>query len=374
MADGSWVRSPPAAFTFTQGKIMQYEPILKPGRANVVIDGQWGSTGKGKLAGYLCRTERVDCVVCDYMPNAGHTYIDPDGKEFIVRQIPVGACFPEIESIILGPHSAIDVDIFLSEVDMIEDPNRIKIHPLATVVSPDDCQWESKAAGRIANTAKGGHASYMRKALRSTDAMLAKDNEILKPWVSDMAWEEPVNIMRHGGVVLLETAQGFDLGLNHGTSYPYVTGRDCLVGRAMDNAGIPPRYVGSVVASLRTYPIRVGNTPTGYSGDVYPGQRELNWSQISNAAGYSVEEMTTVTKRVRRVFEFSFEQMHRMCRHLGPTHAFLNFVNYIRNPIDRDLFIGNLYDVLDRYDCELSLLGTGARCDEMRRIGARHEI
>lgn len=353
---------------------MSTEPILQSGRANVIIDGQWGSTGKGKLAGYLCRTEHVHCVVCDYMPNAGHTYIDPEGKEYVVRQIPVGACFPEIDSIVLGPHSAIDVDLFLSEIHMIEDPNRVKIHPLAAVIQGRDGEIEQLNSGYIASTAKGGHAATVRKILRTKDATLAKDEPALKPWVTDMAWEEPVNIMRHGGTVLLETAQGFDLGLNHGTSYPHVTGRDCLVGRAMDNAGIPPRYVGSVVASLRTYPIRVGNTVGGYSGDVYPDQRELSWDQISEVAGYNVQEMTTVTKRVRRVFEFNFKQIHRMCRHVGPTHAFLNFVNYIKNPIDRYLFTGNLYDVLARYDCELSLLGIGARCDEMRRINARNEI
>jgi adenylosuccinate synthase len=78
--------------------------------------------------------------------------------------------------------------------------------------------------------------------------------------------------------------------------------------------------------SVRTFPIRVGNVPDGYSGDCYPDQVETTWETLG------VEpEITTVTKRVRRVFTFSDLQYAEAVSVNRPTHVFLNFCNYLRN-------------------------------------------
>ena len=87
------------------------------------------------------------------------------------------------------------------------------------------------------------------------------------------------------------------------------------------------------MATLRTFPIRVGNIMSadgslqiGYSGPVHPDQVETSWEVLGLP-----EERTTVTKRVRRVFTFSPEQYYRMLAHCLPDYVFLNFCNYLRS-------------------------------------------
>ncbi len=48
---------------------------LQP-KVDLVVDLQFGSTGKGLLCGYLSESDDYDTVITANMPNAGHTYID----------------------------------------------------------------------------------------------------------------------------------------------------------------------------------------------------------------------------------------------------------------------------------------------------------
>lgn len=348
--------------------------LLTPGRANVIIDGGWGSSGKGKLAGYIYNREHVDLAICDYMPNAGHTYVNDAGRALTTRQLPTAALFGV--DCCIGPHAAIDLPLLLEELQMAN--SRIMIHPLAVIVTDDDKQCEQTAAGHIANTAKGGHSATTGKMLRLKDQLLVRD-------VADQLKHAGVEVcdthafaqgvMRREGTIMIETAQGFDLGLNHGHSYPFVTGRDCLVGRALDNAGLPVRKIGSIIGCLRTFPIRVGNTADGNSGPCYRDQRELTWTQVAETAPERsiVPELTTVTKRVRRVFEFSYAQLARFCDFVGPSHCFLNFVNYLPTVPDmtHSPFVRGVGAYLKDKGCQLSLLGTGPQDSEMLDVSSQ---
>ena len=74
----------------------------------------------------------------------------------------------------------------------------------------------------------------------------AKDNSYLKSFT---CWDTHKSIQQYfkldNRTALIETGQGFDLGLNHGYIWPYVTGRDCMIGRWLDSAGVHPRQLGS---------------------------------------------------------------------------------------------------------------------------------
>ena len=41
---------------------------------DIVIDLQYGSTGKGLIVGFLAEEHKYDTVVTAWAPNAGHTY------------------------------------------------------------------------------------------------------------------------------------------------------------------------------------------------------------------------------------------------------------------------------------------------------------
>ena len=172
------------------------------------------------------------------------------------------------------------------------------------------------------------------------------------------------NELKNGGTALSEGSQGFDLSMNCGHSYPHTTSRDCLIGRMMDNAGCSVKSVGSIIACLRTLPIRVGSTENT-SGPYYDDQVELTWGNVSDMCGHDVEEKTTVTQRIRRVFTFSEAQTRKFCEYVQPDYAFLNFVNYYDDPTDRLDAINDVAELLDEYGCDLTLLGTGAELDAM---------
>ena len=48
---------------------------------DIVIDLQYGSTGKGLIVGFLAEEHKYDTVVTAWAPNAGHTYINRDGRK-----------------------------------------------------------------------------------------------------------------------------------------------------------------------------------------------------------------------------------------------------------------------------------------------------
>ena len=82
--------------------------MIENGKVNYLIDGQWGSTGKGKLAGYLySKYPELTIAISDNMPNAGHTFTR-DGKNFIFKALPTGVLFDGVTSLI-GPQSVIPI-------------------------------------------------------------------------------------------------------------------------------------------------------------------------------------------------------------------------------------------------------------------------
>jgi hypothetical protein len=88
--------------------------------------------------------------------------------------------------------------------------------------------------------------------------------------------------------------------------------------------GIPLRGLDlTVIGTCRVHPIRVGNTPDGYSGDWYPDQEEITWEEIGIEA-----ELTTVTKRPRRIASWSWHQIVDALNDCDPDEIFLNFCNY----------------------------------------------
>lgn len=347
--------------------------MIQKGKANIIVGGQWGSEGKGKLAGYLYhRYPEIDVAVSDFTPNTGHTYVDGDGKSFISKIIPVGMAFESVKTIIIGPHAVFSVDRFKKELQMFRNAGgrdtEVMIHPLASVLTSKNIADEARTLNHIASTKQGSVAAQIAKMMRNPRlCSFADDNEYLRPMVQDTQTYIQ-DSLELGRTVLIETGQGFDLGLNHGHSWPYVTGRDCMLGRWLDSAGVHPRQLGSVIVALRTYPIRVGNTEGGHSGPCHPDQREMTWGELSADIGRNVEEYTTVTKRVRRLFTWSDDQVRRMCNFIKPDYAMLNYVNYLRGD-DYHQITGRIGHLLGECGCQTRLLGTGAGLDEMTDLG-----
>ena len=367
---------------------------MQKGKLNIVIDGQWGSTGKGKIVGYLARKHNVDASVCNFMTNAGHTYVDEKGNSIMFQHLPVSAVNPTTK-LFLASSSAITLGIFWNEIKACKEygvpvEHRLVIDPNALVIQKRHVSSESQEIKYIASTMKGCGYALAEKIQRKEGVVLAKAVKELEPFIA----KEPISyqlneILRAGGTVIGETAQGFDLSLNHGHSYPFVTSRDVTVMQFLNDCGVHPYFLGDTYGVIRTFPIRVGNVynekneTLGYSGDYYGDQQELDWEFVSDVAGKSVKELTTVTKRVRRVFSFSNQQYKKFLLVNRPNIIAINFVNYFKGVdgttdlreikknwqfntfIDRLANINEYYRDFYNLEVKIQLLGTGAKNDEI---------
>lgn len=304
--------------------------IGQPVGVTVVFGGQAGSEGKGAIAGWLSRKYKYAITVSTFMPNAGHTWIGENGENIVVTQLPIGLV-GNSKFLGLGASSVINLELLEKELaDYDADYNvadRLVIHPRAQVMHPEYIEWEKENLKYIASTGKGCGAAIAAKARREESVTLAKDHPTLKRWVRPNfdAWIN--DTINGGGGVLAEQSQGFDLDINHGHSYPYCTSRQCTPSQICADLALEARLITNSIAVVRTHPIRVGNVEGGTSGDY--GSEELSWGEISGNIGRKVEEITTVTKRVRRVFKFDFERINRMSNVCRPTVIALTFADYI---------------------------------------------
>lgn len=304
------------------------------GKLNMLIDGQWGSTGKGKLAAWLTEKSNLAVAVCDFQANAGHTVVKDDGRKFVFQQLPVAALYPGV-MLLLSAASTIDLPRLLQEIEEHKVQGRLMIHPRATIITTACKTYESLMLKRISSTLKGCGAALGMKTMRHPEVLLAKDCAELKAFIGNTT-ECLQMYLKAGAMVLMETAQGFDLSVNHGHLYPFVTSRDVTTAAALNNAGVPPQLIGDVYGSIRTYPIRVGNMIEdgeiiGTSGPYYEDQVEIDWdhlASISNAKT-SLVERTTVTNKVRRVFTFSELQFKKFLQVCAPNKIFVNFINHM---------------------------------------------
>lgn len=306
---------------------------MNPGKLNIVIDGQWGSTGKGKLAAFLAAKYRVHLSVCNFAPNAGHTCYTPEGEKIVLQQLPSGLVHKDAQ-LAIGPTAVISLPILLKEIERHGVGERLWIDPLAVVIEDVDLATEEDLE-RISSTKKGCGSALSRKVLRK--ARVADEFEVLRPYLHEVV-PEVQHHLQHGALVLAESAQGYDLSLNHGHRYPFTTSRDVTTGVLCSDFGVPPQLVGCVYGSLRPYPIRVGNVineegkQIGWSGPHHEDQREMTWREIEALSGGeegSLIEKTTVTGKVRRVFSWSEHQFRRFVRHCGPTHLYIGFMDQI---------------------------------------------
>ena len=323
--------------------------MCEPGKASFIVGGQWGSEAKGCAAAWLAH----EMAKRDYNPGivstnagvqSGHTSIHK-GKRRVSFHLPTAPFIFEdeglpIPTVYLNGGSVIDPTIFLKEIEGFG--GEVFIHPNASVIDAECVAAEMDAGSsqtKIASTRKGVGEAISRKVRRA--AKLARDCPQLKEFVRRLDLNY---YLGNGEHVLVEIPQGVSLSVDT-DFYPHTTSRNCTPAQALSDAAIHPSFYGSSMVVLRTYPIRVGNINVGNmemgnSGACYSDQKELSWEDLGVEA-----EITTVTKRIRRVFTFSKEQLREtfvLCR---PDVVFLSFVNYIKDQSYLDEIESAIYNV-----------------------------
>jgi adenylosuccinate synthase len=310
-----------------------------PGRASFIVGGQFGSEGKGAAAAFLATRlatagMKFNLHTTNAGAQAGHTSIHM-GKTRVTNFLPTAAIVaadhgPEfLSTIYLNAGAIINPDALLAEarefIPQFMD-GKFFIHPNAAVITEDCVAVERSStspATAISSTRKGVGEALVRKVSRCGN--IASNVESLKPFIANIDLNRQ---LRAWTSVLIEVPQGLGLSLDS-QFYPYCTSRNCTVEKGMDDAHIHPHFYGNTMLVLRTYPIRVGSLEGHSSGGCYPDQREISWEELGRKP-----ELTTVTKRQRRVFTFSMTQAREAIRRLRPTVIFLTFCDYLKDKVE----------------------------------------
>lgn len=383
----------------------------------VVLDSQAGSCGKGKFIGYLAQKDSMAMAINNFMSNAGHTYVAEDGQKVMTQHLPTSMVNPSCE-LVIGPGSAITPHILFEELLKYKDiigNRQVIISPRAVVIAQKHRHMEAQIL-RSGSTFKGCGAAQADKVMRQAmlfgefwdimnnengcdfgedDGDYGDLNYCIKCGEWDIVKNMIVvadtmhiinNEIDHGKGVLVEGSQGCDLDLNYGLAYPNTTSRQCHAGQLIADCGISPRLLDEIVMIMRPYPIRISNTTNlknddgsvlvTSSGD-YAGSEEIDWEIIRERCGAPTDiefgEITTVTKKPRRVFEMNWDRFDYVCRLNRPTQIALNFAQYI----DWNAYKCKSWDELpakvkefitkveEHAGCPVTLIGTGPANDDI---------
>jgi len=273
----------------------------------IVIGGQWGDEGKGKVVDLLA--PEMD-VVARYQggANAGHTIAWED-QQFVLHLVPSGI-FHEGTACVIGNGVVIDPVALMEEIRTIQElgfevEGRLFISHNAHLIMPyhkaiEQARERYRDAGAIGTTGRGIGPAYVDKFARTgirvvdlldRDVLRAKlkiaieeKNAILKAVYGadgldvDAMIEEYVEFdrridpfvkntteylnaaLKDGKRVLAEGAQGSLLDVDFGT-YPFVTSSHPTAGGCCTGLGVPPTAVDRVIGIVKAYSTRVGNGP-----------------------------------------------------------------------------------------------------------------
>ena len=277
--------------------------------AIVVVGGQWGDEGKGRIVDLLAEKAHL---VARYSAgnNAGHTIINELG-EFKLHLVPAGIFYPD-KICLIGNGVVVDCAELLREIENLEDRGvsvrgRLFLSDRAHVIMPwhrliDELDEKLRGEGAIGTTGRGVGPAFVdkvgragvriadlvdREALLSLLSFLVPyKNAVLErlyeadpvdlktvaaeyhdygarlaPFVADTSDLVHKALEAHD-MVLLEGAQGSLLDLDTGT-YEYVTSSvpSSLAAGAAIGMGIGPMQIEKVLGVYKAYTTRVGNGP-----------------------------------------------------------------------------------------------------------------
>ncbi len=316
-------------------------------RTMVILGGQWGDEGKGKIVDLL--TEQAQVVVrFQGGHNAGHTLVI-DGNRLVLHLIPSGILHHGV-TCVLGQGVVISPRALMDEIDLLTQKGipvleRLKVSNAATLVLPyhvalDKAREKAQGAKAVGTTCRGIGPAYedkvARRALRVTDLLSPtlfeqkldknlefhnfvltqyyKEEPILKAPILEEAQEARERLAKvitdvpallsscyaDNQNIIFEGAQGALLDIDHGT-YPYVTSSNTTAGGVATGSGFGPRNIQEIIGVTKAYCTRVGGGP-------FPTELKDDIGQHLAQVG---KEVGATTGRARRCGWFDAIAMQR---------------------------------------------------------------
>ena len=104
----------------------------------VVVGGQFGSEGKGKVSAIITLQEQIDlCIRCGG-PNSGHSFQAQNGDLVLLRQLPTGFVRPQTR-LLIPAGGLVDLEVLRSEIEALGlDSSRVGVDRNAMVITAAD--------------------------------------------------------------------------------------------------------------------------------------------------------------------------------------------------------------------------------------------
>lgn len=312
----------------------------------VILDGQFGSCGKGAfISAALKMGEEPIVVVRAGGPQAGHSMLGPcptnctDGHDagmhvWKMRQIPCAWHIPGM-NVVIARGAMVNLAVLRDEIEGILStglPLHLLVDGDAFVVETTHQYREEQMALEAGSTREG--VGIARAATMTREAKRVRDFLPNNPWLAPYVLANTASMLRswsQSGDVWIEGTQGFGLSLRASGYYPYVTSWDITPQQLLADVGLHWKDDVRTTMLIRTYPIRIA----GNSGPL----DEIRWSDVRNPP--SQPEITTVTKKQRRIGRFNLAQVLRAIRECRPDELVVTFADYLPE-LEREPWVNNL--------------------------------
>jgi adenylosuccinate synthase len=226
---------------------------------------------------------------------------------------------------------------------------------MAQVITPSQKAWElnGKLPGAIGSTGSGTGAAVMARTARHSEnfplsAVKAEDVPELEPFLRNDTTALLRSFLKQGKRVVIEGTQGFGLSLLHAETWPKATSRDTTAAGFVAEAGLSPLDVDDVTLVLRCHPIRV-------AGDSGPLVGEVSWKIVAQEAGLpdDLSELTTVTRKVRRVARFDPAIVRKAIAANRPSRVVLNHLDYIDPAVRNNLITAKAQKFIENVEASI---------------------
>ena len=167
----------------------------------VVYGGQFGSEGKGQLAGTLAMELGADASVSAFTPNAGHTFkmgslialverrlrsktLKDYYSKLVFKAIPCSSWITP--KVYITPASVFDPTRLVAEalICKLINPNLvIYVHSNSMVLCDEHRELEAQMVGGVSSTRQGTFGAMVEKMSRSEDAHTA--GKWIRSWIAD---------------------------------------------------------------------------------------------------------------------------------------------------------------------------------------------
>lgn len=284
----------------------------------LVVGGQYGGEGKGKIAAFLAKQEQPDIVARTGGVNSKHTVVT-NGKSLDLRQLPTACAVGFSKKVVYGAGSLIHIPTLFEEMEKLNIPkSQIFIDQNTGIITEENIR-EQRQDGRyaeIGSTLTGTGYATAQRALRKLP--LAKEFAEL----SEMLGSAPeffFNALQEHKTVLVEGHQGAGLSNFHG-DYPYTSNRDSTAAELLSELGLGPKHELRIMLVVKAFPTRNHNG------------RLPNEITIEEANRLGIQEYGGgswgVDNRRRRVGRIDIEELKRAVILNTPTEIALTGMDY----------------------------------------------